>query len=151
MKKCVLFVVALTFFCTGAISLSLAGDDEKGPEKITIKPTVEKPKKKPVEFPHRKHQEKIKCGECHHFMGDDGKQVAWEEGKKIEKKCADCHNAKVLKGRTKDVGGKKPLKLDTLKGATHGNCLFCHKAEAKKDAKNKKLKKCSTCHPKKKK
>ena len=59
----------------------------------------------------------------------------------------------VLKGKTAEnkFKPKKPFKLDTLKGAAHGNCRACHQAEAKKDAKKKKLKKCTTCHPKKKK
>ena len=47
-----------------------------------------------------------------------------------------------LAGKTK---GK--LKLDTLKGAGHGNCLECHKEQAKDPAK-KALKSCKTCHPK---
>lgn len=152
MKKCVLFFAAFAFLCTGVISPSFAEDakKDKGPEKITIKPTAKKPKKAPVEFPHREHQKRLECGECHHSKGEDGKQVAYKEGQKNQK-CSTCHNEKELKGRTLDLGGKKPLKLDTLKGAGHGNCRACHRAEAKKDPKKKHLKKCKTCHPKKKK
>jgi hypothetical protein len=138
MKKVLICSVALVFLCTtGFVSLSMAGD-EKGPAEITLNPKG----KKPVIFPHAKHQEKQKCGECHHSKGKDGKQVAYVEGQKNEK-CATCHTDDMLKGKVK---GKTAMQR-----AGHGNCLACHKKMAKEDAKLKKLKKCKTCHPKKKK
>ena len=132
-------VVCLFVFCGTAV-LSLAQDT--GPADITIVNSKSK-KPKPAQFPHKKHQDAFSCAECHHTLAD-GKQVAYSEGMEI-KKCETCHNKDVL-------GGKKlgKLKLDTLKGAGHGNCLACHKEKAKADSKLKKLKKCSTCHPKKK-
>ena len=131
-------IVCLFMFC-GSVALSLAGD--AGPADITIV-NSKSAKPKPAVFPHKKHQDAYACAECHHSMAD-GKQVAYTEGMEI-KDCESCHNEEVLAGKTK---GK--LKLDTLKGAGHGNCLECHKEKAKADAKLKALSKCSTCHPKK--
>jgi c(7)-type cytochrome triheme protein len=148
MKKVLICGVALAFLCSlGLAGISLAEDD-KGPADITMTGDAKKPK--PAQFPHAKHQETLKCADCHHGMADDGKKVAYAEGQKTEK-CATCHNGEKLAGKTVDVGGKKPLKLDTMKGAGHGNCLKCHKEIAKKDETKKDLKKCTTCHPKKKK
>lgn len=96
--------------------------------------------KKPATFPHAAHQESIACAECHHGMDDAGNQVPYAEGDEI-KKCADCHNADVLAGKK---SGKD--KLDTIKGAGHGNCLSCHKEVAAKDESKKALKSCKTCH-----
>jgi hypothetical protein len=137
MKKVLICGAALAFvFSLGFASMSMA--EEKGPAEITMDG------KKPAVFPHAKHQEKIKCGECHHGAAD-GKQVAYAESQKIEK-CATCHTGDMLKAGDHKVKGKTAMQR-----AGHGNCLACHKAEAKKDAKLKKLSKCGTCHPKKKK
>lgn len=142
--------VSLFLFC-GAVSYAMATD--AGPAEIEM---IDADSKKPklALFPHKKHQDpeadgglNIACGECHHGMAE-GKQVAYAEGQKMQK-CIECHKADTaLAGKTK---GK--LKLDTIKGAGHGNCLACHKEMAKKDAalKEKKIDKCATCHPKKKK
>jgi hypothetical protein len=136
MKKALIYGVALAFMCSlGFAGMSMA--QEKGPAEITIGANG----KKPAQFPHAKHQEHLKCGECHHTKGDDGKQVAYIEGMKIEK-CDVCHTGDMLKGVVK---GKTAMQR-----AGHGNCLACHKDESKKDAKLKNLKKCSTCHIKKK-
>ena len=136
-------VVSLFVFC-GVATISIAAD--AGPENITL--VGEKSKKpKPAVFPHKAHQDKgIACGECHHGMVD-GKKVPYAEGQEIGK-CESCHNKDVLGGKMK---GK--LKLDTIKGAGHGNCLECHKKMAKEDAdlKARKIDKCAACHPKKKK
>lgn len=127
-------VIALFVVC--GTSLSALAD--AGPEVITLES-----KKKPAVFPHKKHQEAFSCGDCHHGMAD-GKQVPYADGQEIGK-CASCHNAETLAGKTL---GK--LKLDTIKGAGHGNCLACHKAKAKENADLKEIAKCATCHPKKK-
>ncbi len=136
--KRVLICCAVAMFVICGTSLSSFAD--KGPEVITMES-----KKKPAVFPHKKHQDAFSCADCHHSMGDDGKQVAYAEGQAVEK-CASCHNKEKLAGKTL---GK--LKLDTIKGAGHGNCLACHKAKAKENADLKKIAKCGTCHPKKKK
>ena len=136
MKKAFVCAAALAFLCSmGLAGMSVAGD--KGPSEITINADG----KKPAVFPHAKHQEKIKCGECHHGKDAAGKQVAYVEGQKNEK-CATCHTGDVLKDKVK---GKTAIQR-----AGHGNCLACHKEEAKKDAGLKKIKSCKACHPKKK-
>ncbi len=135
-------VVSLFVFC-GAVSFVSAGADS-GPTDITMVSTSSK-KPKPANFPHKKHQDTLKCADCHHSMAD-GKKVPYVDGQDIGK-CESCHNKEVLPGKLK---GK--LKLDTIKGAGHGNCLACHKAKAKEDPalKAKKIDKCAACHPKKK-
>lgn len=146
MRKQILLGTAFVF-CLG---LALAGlsqaDTDKGPETITINPTAKEPKKPPVTFPHRAHQDKLKltCGECHHGA-DGGKQVPYKEGMKNEK-CATCHNADKMPA---EKDGKENA-LATLKGAGHGNCQACHKKKAKEDAalKEKGIDKCKTCHGK---
>lgn len=140
LKKILACSIVSLFVVFGAISYSMA---DKGPAEITLV-GAKSAKPKPAIFPHAAHQEVLKCGDCHHGMAD-GKQVAYTEGQEIGK-CESCHNKEVLAGKTK---GK--LKLDTIKGAGHGNCLECHKEMAKKDESKKALKSCKTCHPKKKK
>ncbi|SDP18693.1 cytochrome c3 family protein [Desulforhopalus singaporensis] len=125
---------------TGSAVLSMGSDT--GPEEITMVGS-KSAKPKPAVFPHKMHQEKFECAECHHGMAD-GKQVPYAEGMEIQK-CETCHNEEVLAGKTADK-----LKLDTIKGAGHGNCLACHKEMVKKDAelKAKKINSCKTCHQK---
>ncbi len=132
MKKILVYGVALAFLCTTAL---VAVANDKGPAEMTLQATVDANKKpKPAVFPHAKHQEKLACGECHHTKGDDGKQVAFTDGMKIQK-CETCHN--------KAAG--MPKGLQTFKDAAHKNCKGCHKETGKKE-----LTKCSNCHPKKK-
>ncbi|MCF6187523.1 MAG: cytochrome c family protein [Desulfobulbaceae bacterium] len=132
MKKALICGVALAFFCsTGLVTMAMA---DNGPAEITLQSTIDGAKKaKPATFPHAKHQEKLKCADCHHSKGADGKMVAFVEGQKIEK-CESCHN--------KAAG--MPKGLDTFKNAAHKKCKGCHKASG-----NKALTKCGTCHPKK--
>ncbi len=122
----------------------LANDDTKGPEEMVLQTTKDKAKKpKTANFPHRKHQENVKCEECHHTKGDDGKQKAFSEGMKIQK-CEECH----FKGS--DMPSKKPHKLNSFKDAAHANCKTCHKEAKNKDPElKKKWKKCLPCHVKK--
>ncbi len=139
-RKALVCGTAAAFLLCGLAFTSLAGDT--GPETITMTATGSA-KPKPATFPHKKHQETLKCGDCHHGM-QDGKQVPYAEGMEIAK-CESCHNPEKLAGKTKGA-----LKLDTLKGAGHGNCLECHKEMAKKDPalKEKGLDKCTNCHAK---
>lgn len=133
---CGVFTLCILF---GAVFITVAGSNV-GPADIVL----EEGGKKPAQFPHKKHQDAFKCGECHHQMTKDGKQVPYTDGQEI-KKCGECHNATVLAGKMKDK-----LALDTLKGAGHGNCVECHKAKKDEPAvKDKKLDKCDTCHVKK--
>jgi nitrate/TMAO reductase-like tetraheme cytochrome c subunit len=139
-RKALVCGTAAVFLLCGLAGASFAED--KGPETITMTATGSA-KPKPATFPHLKHQETLKCADCHHGMAD-GKQVPYTEGMKIEK-CESCHNTEKLAGKTKGA-----LKLDTLKGAGHGNCLECHKEMVAKDPalKEKGLDKCTTCHTK---
>jgi hypothetical protein len=131
MKKVLICGVALAFLCTSAL-VAMA---DNGPAEITLTSTIDAAKKaKPSVFPHAKHQETLKCSDCHH-SAKDGKQVPYVEGQKIEK-CESCHNK---------AAGMSNKKLSTFKDAAHMNCKGCHKETG-----NKKLTKCGTCHPKKK-
>lgn len=142
LKKVFICSVVSMFVLCGSVISSMATSDT-GPADITVVDS-NSAKPKPAQFPHKIHQEKFKCAECHHGMAD-GKQVPYTEGMEIQK-CETCHTGDTLAGK---MDGK--LKLDTIKGAGHGNCLACHKEMEKKDPalKEKKLSKCATCHPKK--
>ncbi len=142
LKKIIACSIASLFLLCG-VCFVMATD--AGPADITMVGANSK-KPKPAIFPHKMHQDTFKCAECHHGMADDGSQVAYAEGQAMGT-CESCHNSDKLAGKTK---GK--LKLDTIKGAGHGNCLACHKAMAKEkpELKKKKIAKCSVCHPKKK-
>lgn len=133
MKKALIIVAAVAFvFSTGLASMSMAS--EKGPAEITLQSTIDGAKTpKPAVFPHAKHQETLKCGECHHGKGDDGKRVDYTEGMAIQK-CESCHN--------KAAG--MPKGLETFKDVAHQKCKGCHKETG-----NKELTKCNTCHAKK--
>lgn len=126
-KKTIICSAAIAF----ALSLAVAGASiaaDKGPADMVLK-TAEG--KKPAKFPHKAHQDKLKCGDCHHGA-KDGKQVAYADGQKIEK-CEACHNDKMAN-----------KELNDLKKASHKNCKDCH--ASKKDKPN--LNKCNTCHEK---
>lgn len=134
-KKALLTAAAVAFLIGGVAAISSANN---GPEEMTLQ-TTGSAKPKPAFFPHKAHQDKFACAECHHTMAD-GKQVPYTEGMEIGK-CESCHNSEKLAGK---MAGKE--KLDTFKGAAHTNCLGCHKEEAAKDEAKKDLKSCKTCH-----
>ncbi|HBT97636.1 MAG TPA: class III cytochrome c [Desulfobulbaceae bacterium] len=138
LNKLVVSVAVAAFLTVGAAVGAIAAD--KGPAEITLGASG----KKPAVFPHAAHQEQgIACAECHHGMAADGKQTPYVDGMAIAK-CDSCHNPEKLAGKT--LGA---LKLDTLRGAGHGNCQTCHKAVIAKDSSKDKLMKCATCHSKK--
>jgi len=93
-RKALTCGTALAFLLCGLAFTSLAADT--GPETITLTATGSA-KPKPATFPHKKHQETLKCAECHHGM-QDGKQVPYTEGMKIEK-CETCHNPEKLRAK----------------------------------------------------
>ena len=136
MKKALICGVALAFLCsTGLVTMAMA---DNGPAEITLQSTIDGAKKaKPAQFTHAKHQEKLKCGDCHHSKGADGKQVAYTEGMKIEK-CDTCHN--------KAAAGM-PKGLNTFKKAAHKRCKTCHKS-MKKEGNATGPTKCNGCHKK---
>ena len=124
-SKSVASLVVAFLFSLALAGLSFATDT--GPDTIVLKAG----KKGDVTFHHKKHQEKIKCGECHHAKGPDGKQAPYTEGMKIQK-CDACHNKSFPNKRL-----ARPMK------AFHTNCKGCHKAQKKGPTK------CKECHIKK--
>ena len=135
-----------TIICGLLVLLAICGfanygfSSDSGPSDLKLTSSTSS-KKPPAIFPHKKHQETLKCSECHHDI-KDGKQAPYTEGMEI-KKCESCHNPELLAG--KKIGKNK---LDSFKGAAHENCLGCHKDVAKKDESKKQLKSCKTCHKK---
>ena len=133
-KKTLIFITAVTTICFFVISI--AGN---GPAEMMLQAEKDKGKDpKPAVFPHAKHQDTIKCAECHH-SAKDNKKEAYSEGLEIQK-CENCHFK----------GSGMPKKLETFKGAAHTNCKSCHKeVVAKKPELKNKFKGCLPCHPKK--
>lgn len=138
MKKTCIVVSVLVLSSFGFVTLGLAADN--GPAEIILKSTVDPAKKaKPAFFPHAVHQGNFDCATCHHAKGDDGKQVPYVEGQKIEK-CESCHNKAA-------VASGMPTKLETFKKAAHERCKTCHKTR-KAEGKNAGPTKCNGCHRK---
>lgn len=137
-KKALACGLSALFLTLGYAGFSMSTSQEV-PDELTLI-SSDSDKQPPAVFPHKMHQEAYECGDCHHGMTDDGEQVAYTEGVEI-KKCEECHNPEVL-------GGKKSgrYKMDTFKGAGHGNCLECHREVAKEDSSKKMLRSCKTCH-----
>lgn len=81
-----------------------------------------------VQFPHAKHIETLKCGDCHHHGADTKPQA-----------CSNCH----IKGgkAMNDVMAPEPSKE-----LFHKACSECHKENARK---GKAISGCNTCHKKK--
>ena len=128
-KSLVMLIVSVFVMSLGlGVTMSLA---DNGPADITLNADG----KKPSVFPHAKHQEKITCGECHHYQDDAGAQVACMDDT-LDKiaKCDTCHNA--------DFANEK---LRTWKDIGHGNCKSCHTEKKDEGAPTK----CAGCHPKK--
>jgi len=91
-----------------------------GPDEIILKSTEGR---KPALFPHRSHQDKYSCSECHHVL---------EQVMTIGK-CARCHNETM-----------ENMSLNSLKNAGHTLCKNCHSEARKKglDAPTR----CGSCH-----
>ena len=120
MKKGVSLLVSFMAVVFLATTVLAAG----GPEVIVLHA-----KKGDVQFQHHKHQERAKCGECHHYQGPDGKQIIDEKAEHAQK-CEKCHNKSFHNKKL-----NKPMK------AFHKNCKDCHK-------KHKAPTKCKACHKK---
>ena len=121
-KKIVLFVAAAAFVISVGAGISVAGN--AGPAEMVLKTSAGK---KPANFPHKKHQDMMKCDKCHHSKAADGTKGAYVAGQ--EGKCESCHAS------PKDY-----------KTVAHKNCKGCHKAGL--DGKNGPTK-CAGCHVKK--
>ena len=130
LKKTLLIITAcaLAFCLTAGSSFAT----NAGPESIVLKTAKAK---KPALFPHKKHQDTLKCADCHHSQNADGTQGPYIEGK--EAKCGTCHNAENMKNE----------KLVGEKNIGHDRCKGCHKNEAKAGNKNAPTK-CNGCHVK---
>jgi len=90
--------------------------------------------RKPALFPHRRHQEKYDCADCHHGMDSAGNQIPYSEGMEI-KHCVTCHNAKM-----------KNKRLNGLMLAAHTRCKGCHKKVVEESGKAGPIARCSGCH-----
>ncbi len=133
----------LLFFVVGSLTASDVPDTITMDSKVYPKHT-----KKVSPFSHKKHADHkdIGCADCHHVY-KDGKN-AWKEGDEVQK-CEACHKevGKAPKGMKKAEKIKK-----YHKDAIHANCKGCHKKMIDKNSEmGKNLKKCTACHPKKKK
>jgi len=134
MRRLLICSLAVAFLCVGGISFA-----DNGPAEMMLQAEKDKAKKpKPAVFPHAKHQEIAKCGDCHH-SAKDGKQVAYVDGQEIGK-CESCHYK----------GSGMPKGIETYKAAAHKNCKDCHKKSAEENPDlAEKFKGCMPCHPKK--
>jgi hypothetical protein len=126
MKKTIIFTAAFALVLGFGIATKTVASD-KGPAEMTLTTAAAK---KPATFPHAKHQETLKCDECHHTMTADGKQGPYEAGK--EAKCESCHDGKTV---------TNPKVANFMKAA-HENCKGCHQANKKGPTK------CDGCHKK---
>lgn len=129
-KKLIIIATAFAF----VFSLAIAGgvttaSADNGPADMVLQTGNAK---KPANFPHAKHQENLKCADCHHTKTADGKRGPYAEG--AQAKCVTCHNET-------DMPDNK--KLNNFKGVGHAQCKGCHKDMAKGPSK------CTGCHPKK--
>ena len=139
-------LTGLLFLMVGSLTAADVADTITMDSKIYPKHT-----KKLVTFSHKKHAEykDVSCSDCHHVY-TDGKNT-WKEGDEVQK-CEECHSepAKPKGDKTKMSKAEKIKKYH--KDALHKNCKGCHKEMIDKDSEmGMKLKKCSGCHPKKKK
>ena len=138
--KLALALVTAILFVAGGLYAAAA------PDVITMNnPGFKKHKKSIVAFAHAKHANdyKISCGECHH--DEQGKPLeALKDGDPVQG-CGECHKefSKLSKADKKMKKAEKVKKY--YEKAIHANCVDCHK-KVKKGPK-----KCSECHPKKKK
>jgi hypothetical protein len=125
-----LLIAALTLSLAFAVTTSFAVD--KGEAEIILNPDG----KKPVKFPHAKHQEKNACGVCHHYIDDKGERVICDDGTAREnfQPCDSCHKE-----------GFQNEKLDSWKEIGHERCKGCHTQMKDQGAPTK----CNDCHIKK--
>lgn len=88
MKKAIVYAVAVVFLSVvGFAGMGMAED--KGPADITLTTAAAK---KPVQFPHAAHQERVECDKCHKDANFAPKADAWTKdmGHAL---CKDCHKA----------------------------------------------------------
>lgn len=133
-KRSLVLMVVVAFALSFGIGVSISF--AKGPEEIILNADG----KKPVKFPHKKHQENAnlteKCATCHH-ANVDGKLTP-VEGENVKEdgsaKCDSCHKE-----------GFHIERLTKWKNIGHGLCKGCHKKMKTQGAPTK----CNNCHIKK--
>jgi len=109
MKKTVFAMVAVLFAVGLFLSSSLVkAEEDKGPAEITL---TTADAKKPAVLPHHKHQERMKCDDCHKSENFAPAADAWTKdmGHAL---CKDCHKANNGPTKCNDChskGGKKKL------------------------------------------
>ena len=103
--------LACILLASGALATT-AAETNTGPETMVLRSTID-PDKKPraATFPHREHQARLDCAECHHGQGADGKQTPYVPGQQIAK-CESCHNTKAEGVQYLPEGG--PCQLSQL-------------------------------------
>lgn len=87
---------------------------DTGREVFTIQTSGGEGKKPLKPFSHKKHQDIMECGECHHKIIDDGEPVPIKSTDPVER-CEACHNEHM----------ENPTWDDT-KEFFHGKCRVCH-------------------------
>ena len=87
MKKAIILGVAVVFLCVAGLAGMGMASDDKGPADITM--TTEKGKK-PAQFPHAAHQERVECDKCHKDANYTAGAWTKDSGHKL---CKDCHKA----------------------------------------------------------
>jgi len=104
--------------------------EDKGPIDIVLRT---KTAHKPARFPHRSHQDRFPCGDCHHSKDNNNRLITYYEGMEI-KRCTACHNRFMQNS-----------KLNSFRLASHTRCKECHRQMAK-DGKAGPIDKCTGCH-----
>lgn len=127
-KKTIICATAFAFVFSLTVAGGVSVASNAGPAEMVLKTAKGK---KPANFPHKKHQDMLKCDECHHTKTADGKQGPYVAGK--EGKCESCHDGKTIANQ----------KVANFMKAAHTNCKGCHKDKKKGPTK------CNDCHIKK--
>jgi hypothetical protein len=140
----VLVLVALMPVTGGAVALCIA-DQDKGAQDIEIAGG----KRGDVQFPHRRHQEKLEdCNICHSvFEQKSGsiKELKAQHQEKLED-CNICHSVFEQKsGSIKELKAQRKLKP---KHVMNKLCTKCHKAKKRAGEKTGPTT-CKKCHIKK--
>jgi len=127
------FVLLRADFMQGKIvkEAALTADTRQGPAIIKMQTAR---KRKVALFPHRKHQEKFECANCHHGVDNDGKRVLYSEGMEIQH-CVTCHNSKMQNKH-----------LNNLMLAAHSLCKNCHRRIVAESGTAGPIEKCIGCH-----
>lgn len=123
-----LFVFFQTAIAPMSTAEAIKNNIDIGPEEIVLKSPS---RIRSARFPHRRHQEKFTCGQCHHAKNEAGVKIPYKEGMLV-RKCIVCHNREAMISP----------KLNTFKLIAHSLCKECHKRQKNSSAPTR----CSGCH-----